>query len=131
MNRFAKVALVSATLLSMGTLTACQSMMQHHDPAGMQAGSQEPYHRHHWQHHMSEQEMAKHQAALEQFKQACNNQTVGAKVQVKLEDKTITGTCELRFKPDMNKDHPMYPANMNKDHSMYPANMPMPAPATK
>ncbi|ENV46899.1 hypothetical protein P255_02925 [Acinetobacter brisouii CIP 110357] len=131
MKRFAKVALVSVTLLSMGTLTACQSMMQHHDPAGMQAGSEEPHHHHHWQHHMSEQEMAKHQAALEQFKQACNNQTVGAKVQVKLEDKTITGTCELRFKPDMNKDHPMYPANMNKDHSMYPANMPMSAPATK
>lgn len=120
MNAFAKVLLVSATLLSMGTLTACQSMTQPHDPA-MQAGPQDPHHRHHRGPRMSEQEMAKHKAEFEQFKQACSNQAVGAKVQVKLEDKTIAGTCELHFKPDQDKDRPLPPP------PPFPADAPAPA----
>ncbi|WP_111895181.1 hypothetical protein [Acinetobacter sp. MB5] len=119
MNIFAKVALVSATLLSLGTLTACQSMTKPHDPM-MEAG---PHHGHHGP-RMSEEEMEKRKAVFEQFKQACNNQPVGAKVQVKLAEKTISGTCELRFKPDHDKDHPLPPPP--------PADAPAPtAPASK
>src|SRR5574343_178533 len=122
MNLFAKVALVSAVILSMGTLTACQSMTKPHDPP-MQAGPQDPHHRHHAP-RMSEQDMAKHKAEFEQFKQACSNQPVVAKVQVKLADKTIAGTCELRFKPDQDKDRPLPPPP--------PADAPAPAaPASK
>lgn len=109
MNQLAKLALLSTALFSMGALTACQSINKPQEPM-----MEKTPHMHHHRPHMSPEDMEKRKAAFEQFKQACNNQPVGAKVQVKLGDQTIAGSCELRFQPE----RPAKPA------------MPMPAPQT-
>ncbi|ANF83069.1 hypothetical protein A3K93_02045 [Acinetobacter sp. NCu2D-2] len=107
MKAMTKIALVSASVLSMGALTACQStsnvsstdqspMMKHHGK-----------HKHHAKKHLTPEQRQQFEAAREQraelFKQmktACENKAVGSAITIKSGDKTLAGTCAIHFKPD-------------------------------
>lgn len=98
-----KIALVSASILSMGALTACQStnpvsekdhakMMKDHHPKGKNLSPE--------QREALKQQRAERQQAFEQIKKACDGQAVGQTLQFKVGDKTINGTCTMVFKAD-------------------------------
>lgn len=105
MQAMTKIALISASVLSMGALTACQStsnvpnnehrqMMKHHHEGKKQ---------HHLSPEQREQFKAKRAERLQfakQLQQACDNKAAGSAIQVKSGDKTIDGTCQMVFKAD-------------------------------
>lgn len=105
MQAMTKIALISASVLSMGALTACQStsnvpnnehrqMMKHHHEGKKQ---------HHLSPEQREQFKAKRAERLQfakQLQQACDNKAVGSAVQIKAGDKTIDGSCTIVFKAD-------------------------------
>lgn len=111
MNKMAKITLCMATVISMGSLAACQSTMPPQDPNAPKmmdgpAGK-------HWMKHYKltpeqradmQQRRAERKAEFEQIQKACTGQAVGQTIQVKMGDKTIDGTCELRFKPSKMND---------------------------
>lgn len=105
MKAITKIALISASVLSMGALTACQStsnvneqkdhsrMMKHHE------GQK--------QHRLTPEQREQFKAARaermqlhKQIQQACDGKAVGSAVQIKAGDKTIDGQCKISFKPD-------------------------------
>lgn len=97
MKAMTKVALVSASLLSMGALTACQTTSVPQDA--------KQFKKH--EHRMSPEMREKHQAHkaerkafFEQAQKACDGKTAGQAVQVKVGDKTIDGSCVIQFKAD-------------------------------
>ena len=105
MNTITKVALVSASVLSMAGLTACQSTNN------VQTSDQSPMMKHHAEKHqkdrLSPEQRAEFAAARQQridfnkqIRQACDNKAVGSSVEVKTGDKTIQGTCIIHFKAD-------------------------------
>ena len=57
-----------------------------------------------------QQRRAERQAQFEQIQQACVGKTVGQAIQVKVGDKTIDGTCQIRFKPNKMDDRMAPPA---------------------
>ena len=103
MQTMTKIALISASVLSMGALTACQStsnvagndhphMMKHHEGK-----------KHHLSPEQREQFKAKRAERMQfakQIQQACDHKAVGSAIQVKAGDKTIDGTCQMIFKAD-------------------------------
>ncbi|WP_374664646.1 hypothetical protein [Acinetobacter sp.] len=104
MNNMTKIALVGASILSAGALTACQStaapkdadhgqmMKQHH---GDQERKMTPEQR-----EQMKQMRAERHAMMKQMQQACDGKAVGTAMQVKAGDKTIDGTCLMTFKAD-------------------------------
>ena len=105
MKAMTKIALISASVLSMGALTACQStsnvneqkdhsrMMKHHE------GQK--------QHRLTPEQREQFKAARaermqlhKQIQQACDGKAAGSAVQIKAGDKTIDGQCKISFKPD-------------------------------
>lgn len=97
-----KIALVTASILSMGALTACQSTTS---PKPEQDGRMMGHHKH--DRHMSpeqreqfKQMRAERQAFHEQIQKACDGKTVGQTAQVKAGEKTVDGTCNMVFKAD-------------------------------
>lgn len=104
MNNMTKMALVGASVLSMGALTACQStstpkdaehgrmMKQHH---GDQDRRMSPEQREHFKQMRTEQRQV-----FAEMKKACDGKAVGSAVQVKAGDKAIDGTCTMTFNAD-------------------------------
>ncbi|OTG80856.1 hypothetical protein B9T33_07705 [Acinetobacter sp. ANC 5054] len=104
MNNMTKMALISAGVLSMGALTACQSttapkdadhgrmMKQHH---GDHERKMSPEQREHFKEMRAEQRQV-----FTEMQKACDSKTVGTAVQVKAGDKAIDGTCVMTFKAD-------------------------------
>lgn len=104
MQMMTKIALVSASVLSMGVLSACQSTNT--------AKENEPSHsmkKHHAEHQMKmtpeqreqrQQMHAERKKIYAQIKQACEHKSAGQSVQIKAGEKTIAGTCAMTFKPD-------------------------------
>ena len=106
MNSMTKIALVGASVLSIGALTACQSTntvkATDNDHARMM-------HDHHQKHDRKmtpeqrekfQQARAERKQVIEQIQKACDSKAVGTAVQVKAGDKTIDGTCVMTFKAD-------------------------------
>ncbi|KGT48025.1 MULTISPECIES: hypothetical protein [Acinetobacter] len=104
MKAITKTILVSASVLSMGALTACQStnnvqsethpkmMKQHHDQREHRLTPE--------QREKFQQKRAEYAELQKQIRQACDNKAVGSTVQVKAGEKTIDGTCNIYFKAD-------------------------------
>ena len=104
MKQMTKMALIGASVLSMGTLTACQSttapkdndhgrmMKQHH---GDQDRRMSPEQREHFKQMRAEQRQV-----FADMQKACNGKTTGSTVQVKAGEKNIDGTCTMVFKAD-------------------------------
>ncbi|MFD1438901.1 hypothetical protein [Acinetobacter terrae] len=107
MNSMTKIALVSASVLSIGALTACQSPHSVKDKDGDHARMiHDDRHQKH-DHKMTpeqreqfKQARAERKQVFEQIQKACDNKAVGQSVQIKAGDKTIDGTCSMRFKAD-------------------------------
>lgn len=102
MNNMAKIALVSASVLTMGALTACQS---NPGPKDKQDGRPMMHHGHHEKMSPEQREQFKQMRAerhefKKQAKSACDNKAAGTAVQIKVGDKTIDGTCAINFRPD-------------------------------
>ena len=102
MNAMSKIAIITASVLSVGALTACQTTSTPKD-----AKDPQQFKEHHPERKMSpeqREQFKKHQAErkefAEQIKQACEGKAVGQSTQVKVGDKTIDGTCVSRFKVD-------------------------------
>lgn len=120
MKAMTKIALVTASLLSMGALTACQStqgpkeehqgrMMggHHHDHKKMSPEERE----------QMKQMRAQHKEMRKQMQNACDGKAIGQAVQVKAGDKTIDGTCNIVFKADRKtKDEMKSRFGQDKDH---------------
>lgn len=104
MNNMTKMALVGASVLSMGALTACQStstpkdaehgrmMKQHH---GDQERRMSPEQREHFKQMRAEQRQV-----FADMQKACDGKATGSTVQVKAGDKNIDGTCTMTFNAD-------------------------------
>ncbi|WP_180049978.1 hypothetical protein [Acinetobacter sp. YH12144] len=104
MKQMTKMALIGASVLSMGALTACQSttapkdndhgrmMKQHH---GDHDRRMSPEQREHFKQMRAEQRQV-----FADMQKACNGKTTGSTVQVKAGDKSIDGTCTMVFKAD-------------------------------
>lgn len=106
-----KIAILTASVLGVSALTACQTTTAPKDVKG-------PHHfdgRHadRMDRKMSPEQREAFKArqeqrkqAFEQIKKACDGKAVGQAIQVKLGEKTIDGTCEIHFKADrkFNKD---------------------------
>lgn len=102
MKTMTKIALVTASLLSMGALTACQSTQ---GPKEEHQGRMMGDHRGH--HKMSPEEReqmkqmrAQHKEMRQQMQKACDGKTIGQTVQIKAGDQTLEGTCNIVFKAD-------------------------------
>lgn len=103
MQTMTKIALISASVLSMGALTACQStsnvpnndhphMMKHHEGKKQHLTPE--------QREQFKAKRAERMQFAKQLQQACDNKAVGSAVQIKTGDKTIDGTCKMVFKAD-------------------------------
>lgn len=122
MNTMSKIAMLTASVLSVGALTACQSTTA---PKDVKASHQfDGRHGERMDRKMTPEQreafqarLAERKAAFEQIKNACEGKAVGQAVQVKFGEKTVDGTCAIHFKADrqMNKDD--MKKNMHKMHA--------------
>lgn len=88
MKNLAKIIFVGASLIGMGSLTACSTLHSEGKPP------------HDGKPPMSHKDRAERKAMMEQFNQACQGQPAGQQLQITVGDKVIQGTCELHFKPN-------------------------------
>ena len=106
MNSMTKIALVSASLISMGALTACQSTNTVQDKDGDHPRMMRDHHQKHErnmtpeQREQFQQARAERQQIMRSMKTACESKAVGSAVQIKAGEKTINGTCVMLFTPD-------------------------------
>lgn len=115
MNKMTKIALATASILSAGALTACQSTQA---PKDMK---QSQYLHGHYQkdRHMTpeqrkqfEKMRTERKQVMQDIKKACDGKAVGSAVQIKAGEQTLEGTCAISFKPNRDKmkrgeHHPM------------------------
>ena len=115
MNKMTKIALATASVLSVGALTACQSTQA---PKDMK---QSQYMHGHYQkdRHMTpkqrkqfEKMRTERKQVMQDIKKACDGKAVGSAVQVKAGEQTLEGTCAITFKPNRDEmkrgeHHPM------------------------
>ena len=106
MNSMTKMALVGASVLSIGALTACQSTHTVKDKDGHHARMMHDRHQKH-DHKMTpeqreqfQQARAERKQVFEQIQKACDAKAAGTAVQIKAGEKTINGTCVMQFNPD-------------------------------
>ncbi|TCH64430.1 hypothetical protein [Acinetobacter sp. ANC 4862] len=106
MNSMTKMALVGASVLSMGALSACQSTntvqdKDSHHPRMMHDRHQK-YERNMTpeQREQFQQARAERQQMMKSIQTACDGKTVSSAVQIKAGEKTINGTCVMQFNPD-------------------------------
>lgn len=107
MNNMTKIALIGASVLSMGALTACQStantqdknhsrmMKDHHGKPDRKMSPE--------QRETFEKSRAEHREVMQQIHKACDDKATGTTVQVKAGEKTIDGTCVMHFKSEHKK----------------------------
>ncbi|RZJ21104.1 MAG: hypothetical protein EON51_12725 [Acinetobacter sp.] len=105
MNSMAKIALVGASLIGMGALTACQSTNTVQDKDADHARMMQDHQKHKRnitpeQREHFQQARAERQQMMKSMKTACDGKAVGSVVQIKAGEKTIDGTCNMRFKAD-------------------------------
>lgn len=118
MNKLSKVVMLAATVVTMGSLAACQSTTGPQEPPARHMMDDAPQGKHFMKRHKlipeqraeMQQRRAERQAQFEQIQQACVGKTVGQAIQVKVGDKTIDGTCQIRFKPNKMDDRMAPPA---------------------
>ena len=106
MNSMTKMALVGASVLSMGALTACQSTNTVQDKDDDHPRMMQDRHQKHERNMTPEQREQFQQARAERkqmmksIQTACDGKAVGSAVQIKAGEKTIAGTCVMQFTPD-------------------------------
>lgn len=105
MNTMSKIAILTASVLSVGALTACQTTTAPKDAKAPQQF--DGRHADRMERRMSPEQreafkvrQEERKAAFEQIKKACDGKAVGQAVQVKFGEKTVDGTCNIQFKAD-------------------------------
>ena len=100
-----KIAILTASVLSVGALTACQTTTAPKDAKG--SHQFDGRHADRMDRRMSPEQrevfkarQEERKAAFEQIKKACDGKAVGQAVQVKFGEKTVDGTCNIQFKVD-------------------------------
>ncbi|RZG81271.1 hypothetical protein EXE10_13280 [Acinetobacter sp. WCHAc060033] len=118
MKAMTKIALVSASVLAMGALTACQSNpspKEGHDGRGMMHGD-----KHHRMSPEQREQMKQMRAERHEFKKlaqtACDNKAVGSTVSFKVNEKSVEGTCAINFHPDRGAMKALRDTDRVKDH---------------
>lgn len=102
MMNLTKIAVVGASILTLGTLTACQSTNTTKNadrPERMHGGQYDRKANPDQREHMKKMHGMQHEA-MKQMKTACEGKASGTAVQIKLNNKTIDGTCTMTFKVD-------------------------------
>lgn len=115
MNNITKIALVSASLISMGALTACQSNPGPKDGPGdrpMMHGHQKMSPE---QREQMKQMHAERHEFMKQAKAACDNKAAGTAVSFQVSGKTVDGTCAINFRPDRGAMKVLRDADRPKD----------------
>lgn len=102
MKTLSKITIITATVLSAGALTACQTTTS---PQQVKGPHQFDGHRsHHHQSKMNREQFKKHHEQRQQFAQqlqkACDGKVEGQTTQITWGKKSIAGTCTLNFKAD-------------------------------
>ncbi|WP_445116461.1 hypothetical protein [Acinetobacter sp. WZC-1] len=102
MKTMTKIAVVTASLISAGALTACQSTgapkenydarMTHADKHGRHMT---PEQREQWKKFREQRKQI-----ARQMKTACDGKAIGESVQIQSGDRTIAGSCHVVFQPD-------------------------------
>lgn len=105
MNTMSKIAIMTASVLSVGALTACQTTTAPKDAKGPHAF--EGRHADRMDRKMTPEQreafkarQAERKQVFEQIKTACDGKAVGQSVQIKAGEKTLEGTCNIHFKVD-------------------------------
>ena len=93
----AKISIATASLIALGTLTACQSTNSPKENVSTQKmhGKYDHEQRKHMKKMHTEQ-----REGMKKIKAACDGKAAGTATQVQIGDKTIEGTCNLVFKAD-------------------------------
>ncbi len=119
MKAMTKMALVSASMLAMGALTACQSNpspKEGHEGRAMIHGE-----KHHKMSPEQREQIKQMRAERHEFKKlaktACENKTVGSTTSFQVNGKTIDGTCAINFHPDRDAMKALRDTNRTKDHA--------------
>ena len=106
MNKMTKIALATASVLSVGALTACQSTQA---PKDMEQ-SQHMHSHYQKDRHMTpehreqfEKMRTERKQVMQDIKKACDGKAVGSAVQVKAGEQTLEGTCAISFKPNRDE----------------------------
>ena len=104
MSSMIKMALVGASILGLGALTACQSTntVKDHDHTRMMKDHHSKHERKMTdeQREQFQQARSERKQVFEQIKKACDDKTVGTAVQIQAGEKTLEGTCSMTFKPE-------------------------------
>ena len=105
MKAMTKIVLVTASVMSMGALTACQSTQgSKDDHQGRMMDRQNHNQQHHKMSPEQREEMkqmrAQRKEMREQIQKACDGKTVGQTIQVKVGQQSVDGTCNMIFKAD-------------------------------
>lgn len=115
MNTMSKIAIMTASVLSVGALTACQTATAPKDAKGPHQF--DGRHADRMDRKMTPEQreafkarQAEHKQVFEQIKTACDSKAVGQSVQIKAGEKTVDGTCTIHFKAD----HKAMKAEMQK-----------------
>jgi len=101
MKIMTKITLVSASILGMGALTACQSNPSPKEGSeGRRMADDKSYRMTPEQREERKQLHAQRKEMREQIQKACNGKTIGQSVQIQAGQQTIDGTCKIIFKAD-------------------------------
>lgn len=100
-----KIVLVTASVISMGALTACQSTQGSKDDHQARMMDRQDRNQHHnkmspEQREEMKQMHAQRKQMREQIQKACDGKTVGQSIQVKVGQQNVDGTCNMVFKAD-------------------------------
>ncbi len=126
MNSMAKIAVVGASVIGMGALTACQSSTTVQDKDADHARMMQNHHQKHKrnmtpeQREQFQQARAERQQMMKTIQTACDGKAVGSAVQIKAGDNAIDGTCAIAFKPDRAEMK-----KMHAEHQMHGEHRPM------
>lgn len=107
MNKITKIALATASILSVGALTACQSTSA---PKDMDHAKRMHAGHHQKDRHMTAEQRekfkemrAERKQVMQDIKKACDGKAVGTAVQIKAGEQTLDGTCAISFKPNRDE----------------------------
>jgi len=102
MKAMTKIGLVTTSVLTIGTLTACQSTQtpKHDQKDRLITPRHDDRNLSHEQREQRQKMHAQRKEIREQIQKACDGKTIGQTVQIKTEERTIEGSCNMIFKAD-------------------------------
>ncbi|RGD88808.1 hypothetical protein [Acinetobacter sp. SWAC57] len=120
MNKMTKIALATASILSVGALTACQSTQPPKDmdqPQRMHGHDKNDRRMSPEQREQFKEMRAEHKQVMQDMKKACDGKAVGTAVQIKAGEQNLDGTCAISFKPNRDEMKRGERPPMEDDHA--------------